>query len=427
MLNFLKRFSGPVEPFPGNPNAPCDVFLVGSDIGIYAMARAFYEKYGIVSTVVSRQVVGPCGNSRILNPVPLGPESSEEDIIDALVALGKQRGETAKPTLLMANADFLIVLLAKHRERLGRYFLLPILPDDTLSRVSDKAEFTQICNELDIPTPATVTVDFSDGLVPEPEIPFAFPVIAKCARSSAYTAVSFAGKKKVFLIDSPEELQELWQKLAAAGFRDRFVVQERIPGDDTAMLSLTAYCDRNQRVTMLGGARVLLEEHTPTALGNPAAMVTTDLGDTYEQGLKFLEKVNYLGFANFDIKIDPRDGVAKFFEVNPRIGRNNYYMTAAGLNIAEFVVADFVERRELELHKLNEELLYSIIPTPFLMRYLVDKDVREWVSKVAKHRTVHPLRNPLEGVRRSAYLAAATANQIKKFLTYYPKPTSDAF
>ncbi|WP_341855090.1 hypothetical protein [Brachybacterium sp. GPGPB12] len=112
------------------------------------------------------------------------------------------------------------------------------------------------------------------------------------------------------------------------------MVQEMIPGDDTSMLSVTAYVDTQGRVTLLGGAQVLLEEHTPGALGNPAAMFTTDLPEVFEQSVRFLHHTGYRGYANFDVKIDPRDGVGKFFEVNPRIGRNNYYMTAAGANVA---------------------------------------------------------------------------------------------
>ncbi len=95
-------------------------------------------------------------------------------------------------------------------------------------------------------------------------------MVAKASRSSAYSAVSFPGKRKVFEIGSREELEDLVDRLREAGYTDRFVVQEMIPrGDDTAMLSVTAYVDRRGQVTLLGGAHVLLEEHTPGALGNP--------------------------------------------------------------------------------------------------------------------------------------------------------------
>src|SRR5690606_28401172 len=37
-----------------NPDPDFDVVLLGTDFGIYGLARAFHERYGIVSTVISR-------------------------------------------------------------------------------------------------------------------------------------------------------------------------------------------------------------------------------------------------------------------------------------------------------------------------------------------------------------------------------------
>ena len=172
---------------------------------------------------------------------------------------------------------------------------------------------------------------------------------------------------------------------------------------------------------------MLLEEHTPGALGNPAAMFTTELPDVFDQSVRFLEHSGYRGYANFDVKIDPRDGVAKFFEVNPRIGRNNYYMTAAGANVAEPVVADLVEGRELARVVPSREVLYSIVPWTLLRRYILDPQLRARVHAIRSQRTVHPLWYPVEGMRRRAYVLAAQANQVKKFLQHYPRPSADGF
>src|SRR5699024_10945574 len=219
----------------------------------------------------------------------------------------------------------------------------------------------------------------------------------------------------------------LAEELTAAGYRDRFVVQEMIPGDDTAMLSVTAYVDTRGEVTLLGGAQVLLEEHTPGALGNPAAMFTTDLPDVLDQSVRFLQHTGYRGYANFDVKIDPRDRVAKFFEVNPRIGRNNYYMTAAGANVAEPVVADLVEGRSLPRMVPYREWLYSIVLWALLSRYFLDPALRARVRAIGRRAAVHPLAYPVEGLKRRAYVLAAQANQVKKFLQHYPRPSADGF
>src|SRR5699024_3130565 len=86
----------------------------------------------------------------------------------------------------------------------------------------------------DVPTPRTVVLDFAGGTAPDvPELDLGWPLVAKASRSSAYNAVSFPGKRKVFEIADRAQLVDLVEKLTAAGYRDRFVVQEMIPGDDT--------------------------------------------------------------------------------------------------------------------------------------------------------------------------------------------------
>jgi len=412
------------------PTPGVDLVLLGGDIGIYALARAFHEKYGVVSTVVTRKVAGPVADSTILRTVELGMEASEEQMIQALVRVGADKASRPGGTrpILLANADFLVALLASHRELLGTYYHLPLLDDEVLSDVADKATFSEICAQIGVPTPRTVVLDFSSGTAPEvPDLDLGWPLVAKASRSSAYNAVTFPGKRKVFEIADRAQLVDLVDALTTAGYRDRFVVQEMIPGDDTSMLSVTAYVDTRGEVTLLGGAQVLLEEHTPGALGNPAAMFTTELPDVFDQSVRFLEHSGYRGYANFDVKIDPRDGVAKFFEVNPRIGRNNYYMTAAGANVAEPVVADLVEGRELARVVPSREVLYSIVPWTLLRRYILDPQLRARVHAIRSQRTVHPLWYPVEGMRRRAYVLAAQANQVKKFLQHYPRPSADGF
>ncbi|WP_193107254.1 carboxylate--amine ligase [Brachybacterium sp. FME24] len=421
----------PAHPFAAAPTPGVDLVLLGGDIGIYALARAFHERYGTIATVVTRKVAGPVADSQILRTVELGMAATEDEMIQALLKVGADKASRPGGTrpVLLANADFLVALLAAHREQLGELFHLPLLDDDVLRAVADKATFSETCLEIGVPTPRTVVLDFAGGDAPEvPDLEhLGWPLVAKASRSSAYNAVSFPGKRKVFEIADRAQLVDLVERLTTAGYRDRFVVQEMIPGDDTSMLSVTAYVDTAGKVTLLGGAQVLLEEHTPGALGNPAAMFTTDLPEVFEQSVLFLEHTGYRGYANFDVKIDPRDGVAKFFEVNPRIGRNNYYMTAAGANVADPVVADFIEDRELTRMVPREEILYSIVPWMLLRRYIIDPDLRARVQEIGRRRTVHPLSYEVEGAKRRAYVIAATINQVKKFLQHYPRPSADGF
>jgi D-aspartate ligase len=108
------------------------------------------------------------------------------------------------------------------------------------------------------------------------------------------------------------------------------------------MYVLTAYSDGEGKVRMMCLGHVLLEEHTPKGLGNHCAIITEQNKALMEKYKAFLEEIGFVGFSNFDIKYDNRDGSYRAFEINTRQGRSNYYVTSSGNNIARLVVSDRV-------------------------------------------------------------------------------------
>ncbi len=409
---------------------PFHLVLLGADIGIYALARAFHEEYGARSTVVSLSVLGPVADSGILRNVVLGADAGPAEILRALELLADELavGQQPPQLVLVANTDWLVRFLVENRDGLELSYTVPFLDRELLGRLADKAQFAELCTELGIHTPRTVVQDFATaaaaGWRPTP-VGLAFPLIAKAANSADYERLSFAGKKKVYAVADQVELDDVYARLIDAGFTGRFVIQEMIPGDDTQMRSITCYVDRSGVITLSCCAHVLLEEHTPSGLGNPAAMITGRHDAMLEQAHRMLASTGYRGFANFDVKVDPRDGAEMFFEVNPRIGRNNYYVTAAGANPLRFLVADHVDGVEASPVVVEREVLYSIVPVRLLRRYVLDPQLRAKVDALVRGRaTAHPLRYRAEtGWRRRLYVLLAGINQVRKFRRYYPEVT----
>ena len=407
-----------------------DVVVLGAGLNSLNLTIAFHQQYAMRCTTVVRVPVAMNERTVTSDLLVLGADASDEDMRDALIDLASQR-PAGRPALLLTNADSLIDVIDRFREDLEQHYLLAQVDAQLLSRLADKAEFAEICEELGIGTVPTVIVDFSRTSEPGwnggEELPWSYPVVGKAANTAEYHHVQFPGKKKVFFLESAAEQQDLVRRLRESGFTGRFLFQELIEGDDTAQRSITAYRSSRGEVTLLCAAQVLLGEHTPDALGRPAAMITGDFPSLTTAAERFLDAVDYVGFANFDVKIDPRTGRECFFEINPRIGRNNYYVTAAGESVARHVVEDRVHGRDLEQVVVTAPVLYTILPLRLVLRYVRDPALAVRVRRVARTHLRNPFRYGPEGLWMRAYSVVSGLNFVRKYRAVYPRPTDTGF
>lgn len=415
--------------------------IIGSEISAYAMAREINDEYGIKPIVLSRFVPTVLKNSEIITPY-YADTTTDDKLIEALLKLGKEQ-KAAHPNqklFLLANSDHLIVLLAEKRESLETYYLVPVPDMRTIEKVADKESFENFAMEVGMKVPQSFYVDFSQVIKEElekqlPPDHFTYPVIAKPANSAEYDQLRLSkGFQKVYVIQNATELKALWQALFDADFRDKFIVQKMVQGDETSLYSITAFVNSQGELALLSSAHVLLQEHAPAMLGIPCSMITASYPELYAQVRRFFAELkkqgyHYHGFANFDVKRDANSGEFYFFEVNPRIGRNHFYIYGAGVNAMKLLIADIIEEKSLPEVIADKEILYTIIPKHLLLRYIEDKALREKVSSLYRNgQVVNPTLNPNDKkLKRQIYQYLSMIKQIKKFKTYYPKVTKSGF
>ena len=94
-----------------------------------------------------------------------------------------------------------------------------------------------------------------------------------------------------------------------------------------------------------------------------------------------------------------------------------------------FLVEDRILGNRVDPVVVDNEILYSILPNRLLLRYILDGQLRSEVKNLIRQgKVVHPLRYAKDAsFKRRLYIRAAMFNQIKKFRTFYPKPTSTGF
>lgn len=396
--------------------------VLGGDIGAYSLARHFHENHGVRAVVVSSASTGLMGRSRILHHV-VEPRLEHPDVLVGL--LSELVPDDGVPALVVASADRLVAALVEVRDRLGGHVSVPYVGAGLLGRLTDKASFSRLCDELSVPHPATVVVDVPTDHAPDTSA-LRFPVFAKAASTVAYHHVAFEGKRKGFVVGSRDDLLALLARVRGSGYQGAFVVQDLIPGDDSGMRILTSYADASGRVRYSSFGHVLLEEHAPSSIGNPAAILTDEHEESVEHARRLLEHVGWTGWANFDLKLDPRTGRIVFFELNPRLGRSNFYVAAGGID----PVGPYVREHVLGLDAFEPgsptqavpDQLFTVLPRRLLLRYVHDDALRERVAEA--YRAGH-VNNPLwytaeRDPRRLAYLVASHANQVRKFARHYP-------
>lgn len=362
--------------------------ILGGDITTYSLARSFHEEYGVKSVAVSMLKSIMISHSSIIENIVVPDMDSKEHFVQRLIEIAKRY--PGKKLLLMACGDWYVRMIVENRAALEEYYVVPYIEEELLNRLVLKDSFYRICDEVGVPYPKTFVYDCKD---PQPlDFDFSYPAIAKPASSAAYHYAKFEGKKKVFRMKSEEELSAMLDKLRASGYDYKFLIQDTIPGLDYNMRILTCYCDRHGKVRFFSSGHVLLEDNAAMGVGNPVAIINDVNREIMENARRLLEHVGYTGFANFDIKYDERDGSFRFFEINTRLGRSNFYVTGSGFNAVKWIVDDLIYEKDFDDEPViadNEDSLYTVVPKDVLMNYVKDDALRQRVKELYAKGCVH--------------------------------------
>ena len=392
--------------------------LFGGDINVYSVARAFHEAYGVKAVCFGKYPSFPCNESAIID-YRVCPKNEDADTFRKNVA--DVAAEFAdKTVVLMGCGDSYVQLAARYKNEFPANVVAPYIDGELLDFLINKEKFYSLCDEPGIDHPATFIYDKSMGH--DFELPWGAPYIAKPADSVAYWACNEPKLKKVYVCDSWEELLAALDEVYEAGYQDHMILQEFIPGDDSYMRVLTNYSDRNARVTMMCLGHVLMEEHSPHGIGNHAVILTEVNEEICRKVKAFLEEMNYVGFSNFDIKYDTRDGKYKFFEINCRQGRSNYYVTGAGYNIAKLLVEDRVEGKDLPFVLADNPSLWRVVPRKVAYDFIVSEYHDEMKARIREGREVTPLfYDKDKAFGRTLRMKKNLLGHFKKFKQYYER------
>lgn len=391
--------------------------LLGGDINTYSVARAFYEQYRVKSYVFGKYQTGPSFQSKIT--IYEGNPDIDTDAYFLKRVNGFAKKRPNKKILLIGCGDSYVALISKHKKKLADNIIAPYIEFELMDSLQQKERFYQLCEKHGIDYPKTIVYRPEMGLGFPCE--FSYPVIVKPSDSISYWEHPFPEQNKIYKLHTREEMESVISQIYRAGYKDALIIQDMIPGNDEYMRVLTSYSDHTGKVRMMCLGHVLLEEHTPHGLGNHAVIITEPNKELMGKVKNLLEDLHYVGFSNFDIKYDERDNTYRFFEINTRQGRSNYYVTSSGFNVAKYFVEDYIYGKTLTYKEAKEEHLWMTVPRAVAYKHVKNPElIRKMKQLVKQGKVTNPvfMRGDLRPVR-FLRMMKTHMKQFSYFKKYY--------
>jgi predicted ATP-grasp superfamily ATP-dependent carboligase len=220
--------------------------------------------------------------------------------------------------MLLPMEDETTFLLSKYRSEFSRRTYLPVPSLEKLEFANRKDKILKLAEANGIPIPKTWHIDHIsqlNGL--KDSLPY--PVVIKPRKSSGAMGVAY-----------PKHPAELISQYLAIHQRFPYpLIQELIPSSgngygasflmgENGEVKASFVHKRLREYPVTGGASTLRES------------VRHD--DIRDMGCTLLKTLDWFGVAMVEFKMDPRDGIPKLMEINPRFWGSLSLAVAAGVN-----------------------------------------------------------------------------------------------
>ncbi len=395
-----------------------DLVILGTDINAYYMARCYHEKYKRKAYIIGKEPMNFTSLSSIVN-IEYEPNLWQKE---AFLKVLKEFADNHKdnPLLLVASNDFYVRLIVENKRILNKYYKFNYPKLNIVNNVLLKDNFYEAYKDTNLDMPKTFIYSCEEkNKLPKD---LTYPLIVKPGDGVSYYKHKFEGQHKVYKPENLNELKNIIKKIEKSGYKDNLIIQEFIPGDDSNLFDVIFYCNSKGTPELATFAQIGLQEHTPTGIGNCTVLVNGyseygNIDNTIKQLKSFLEKIKYTGFAEFDLKYDPRDKKYKVLEINPRQARSSYYLCALGHNLIEYLAEDLFYEKERKFKLLKEKIVLSFVPLWVIKKYVKNPLLKTEILYLRKNkRYVDPLNYKQDkNLKRKLYLLMRKYNYIKKY------------
>ena len=373
-------------------NKDFKVLIIGSDINAYYMARSYHELYNEKCDLLARNPLGFTTYTNILNIKYDEGLWEEETFLKRIKEYGNKHKN--KKVLVVSSNETYARFLVANKDSLPKNIVFNYPTLEIFDNFIMKDKFYNTYHELiDIPK----TILYSCRTKKLPNIDFEYPVILKPANVIEFNHRKTPRMFKIYKLYSKEEIIKTIKEFESIGYTDDLLIQEFIPGDDSALFDAVFYCNQKGKVKLASFAQIGLQEHNRELIGNAAVLINgynenNDTDKILEKLIKFMESIGFQGLAEFDLKYDYRDKKYKVLEINARQGRCSYYVTASGHNLLKYLIDDVIYNEKQELTFALKTQLLSFVPKRIVKKYIQNKAFKKEALRLW-HKTKN--KNPL--------------------------------
>ena len=265
--------------------------------------------------------------------------------------------------MLLPMEDATVLLAAENRDKLSAHTFIPVVPADMFKKVRQKDYVLRLAQKLGVPTPRTWFVD-DMATLPSLASRLPYPVVIKPRIGSGAVGVSYAS-------DAKSLIQQYRRTHARFAFP---MIQEKIPAQGPGLgASFLFDAGGICRATFMHRR---IREY-PVSGGASTLRVSIWRDDLRDMGVTLLRALDWFGVAMVEFKLDPRDGVPKLMEINPRFWGSLALAVHAGVNFPHLLyrMASGEHPRPVESYRLGVHC-----------RWLLHGDLLHFVKNRQRHR-----------------------------------------
>ena len=302
-------------------------------------------RLGVPVYALTEDRYAPVGASRHLAGRFVWPVTGGEDPEALGAALRGFCARIGRPAIALPTSDEAAVLLAGQRARLADVLIQPEVDPALPARLVDKYAMYELCARHGTPTPRTEVAAGARELA-EAVDQLGLPVVVKNADLAG--RLSGPVVATTTLLSTTAQVDALAAALERYAGVKRLLVQEYVPVDRDAARRAPdwfahVYCYSDDRPPLVFTGRKL--HNWPPDGGVTARGVALPNPALAASAAEFCRRIGYRGIGDMDWRHDPRDGVLKLVDFNPRLGAQaQVFRTTAGVDLARALHLDLTGR-----------------------------------------------------------------------------------